>query len=235
VVLSDQEVQQFLSVLVSAAKSRRSGRSGRGGRFASRRVSPRRPRRHSSSSSVSSSSSSSLSLSSQFAYFPQKSIFIFVEKIPPHKKRTKNSKFNKKKNGWGQRPKVSESERESAGESGESRRREHVECVSLSLSLFTCTYMFFSLFLTQNRSCVNQFSLRILSLLFSPRVNSFTDGCGMYPFLMIKTESNEAAKSIQCKVCMQAFVSTLSHGELRKHAENKHPKLDAKQCFPFLE
>jgi len=48
-------------------------------------------------------------------------------------------------------------------------------------------------------------------------------------------KSNEAAKSIQCKVCMQAFVSTLSHGELRKHAENKHPKLDAKQCFPFLE
>jgi len=49
------------------------------------------------------------------------------------------------------------------------------------------------------------------------------------------TESNEAAKSIQCKVCMQSFVSTLSHAELRKHAENKHPKLDAKQCFPFLE
>jgi len=105
----------------------------------------------------------------------------------------------------------------------------------LSLSLSLRAHMFFSLFLTQNRSCCNQFSLRILSLLFSPRVNSFTDGCGMYPFLMIKTESNEAAKSIQCKVCMQAFVSTLSHGELRKHAENKHPKLDAKQCFPFLE
>ena len=52
---------------------------------------------------------------------------------------------------------------------------------------------------------------------------------------IIATEANEAAKSIQCKVCMQAFVSTLSHSELKKHAENKHPKLDAKQCFPFLE
>jgi hypothetical protein len=48
-------------------------------------------------------------------------------------------------------------------------------------------------------------------------------------------KANEAAKSIQCKVCMQAFVSTLSHSELKKHAENKHPKLVAKQCFPFLE
>ena len=53
--------------------------------------------------------------------------------------------------------------------------------------------------------------------------------------VIIATEANEAAKSIQCKVCMQAFVSTLSHSELKKHAENKHPKLDAKQCFPFLE
>lgn len=52
---------------------------------------------------------------------------------------------------------------------------------------------------------------------------------------IITTEANEAAKSIQCKVCMQAFVSTLSHSELKKHAENKHPKLVAKQCFPFLE
>jgi len=146
VVVSDQEVQQFLSVLVSAAKSRRSGRSRRGGRFASRRVSPRRPRRHSSSSSSVSSSSSSLSLSSQFAYFPQKSIFIFGEKSPHIKKGPKTRNLTKKKNGWGQRPKVSESERESAGESGESRRREHVECVSLSLSLYVHIYVFLFVF-----------------------------------------------------------------------------------------
>jgi hypothetical protein len=52
------------------------------------------------------------------------------------------SSLSSKHHGRGQRPKISQSEGESAGESGERRRWEHAECVfffcllSLSLSLF---------------------------------------------------------------------------------------------------
>ena len=125
-----------------------------------------------------------------FSFFPALSLSLSSisclfsrEKHPffwgnPQKKRPKTN-LTKKKNGWGQRPKISESERESAGESGESRRREHVECVFLFFYMHT--HMFFSLFLTRERkSCRNQFSLRMLSLtlffFFPLCVNSFTDG-----------------------------------------------------------
>jgi hypothetical protein len=132
--------------------------------------------------------------------------------------------LSSKHHGRGQRPKISQSEGESAGESGERRRWEHAECVffllsSLSLSLFV---------------------LERYPLNYVPRIGNETPlGLTLHSLSsfsnIIATEANEAAKSIQCKVCMQAFVSTLSHSELKKHAENKHPKLDAKQCFPFLE
>ena len=134
------------------------------------------------------------------------------------------SSLSSKHHGRGQRPKISQSEGESAGESGERRRWEHAECVffllsSLSLSLFV---------------------LERYPLNYIPRIGNETPlGLTLHSLSsfsnIIATEANEAAKSIQCKVCMQAFVSTLSHSELKKHAENKHPKLDAKQCFPFLE
>ena len=134
------------------------------------------------------------------------------------------SSLSSKHHGRGQRPKISQSEGESAGESGERRRWEHAECVffllsSLSLSLFV---------------------LERYPLNYIPRIGNETPlGLTLHSLssfsVIIATEANEAAKSIQCKVCMQAFVSTLSHSELKKHAENKHPKLDAKQCFPFLE
>lgn len=134
------------------------------------------------------------------------------------------SSLSSKHHGRGQRPKISQSEGESAGESGERRRWEHAECVffllsSLSLSLFV---------------------LERYPLNYVPRIGNETPlGLTLHSLSsfsnIIATEANEAAKSIQCKVCMQAFVSTLSHSELKKHAENKHPKLDAKQCFPFLE
>ena len=133
------------------------------------------------------------------------------------------SSLSSKHHGRGQRPKISQSEGESAGESGERRRWEHAECVffllsSLSLSLFVERYPLNYIPRIGNETPLG---LTLHSL------SSFSD--------IIATEANEAAKSIQCKVCMQAFVSTLSHSELKKHAENKHPKLDAKQCFPFLE
>ena len=97
--------------------------------------------------------------------------------------------------------------------------------LSLSLSLSLCVYYPKRIGLVVRSFCEDTDAL-FLSLSLSLSLSSTTT---------TTTESNEAAKSIQCKVCMQSFVSTLSHAELRKHAENKHPKLDAKQCFPFLE
>ena len=95
--------------------------------------------------------------------------------------------------------------------------------LSLFLSLSLCVYYPKRIGLVVRSFCEDTDAL---FLSFSLSLSSTTT---------TTTESNEAAKSIQCKVCMQSFVSTLSHAELRKHAENKHPKLDAKQCFPFLE
>lgn len=39
----------------------------------------------------------------------------------------------------------------------------------------------------------------------------------------------------QCKVCMQTFICTTSEVKCREHAEAKHPKNDAYQCFPHLK
>ncbi|RKU48290.1 hypothetical protein DL546_007459 [Coniochaeta pulveracea] len=42
---------------------------------------------------------------------------------------------------------------------------------------------------------------------------------------------NEKAKSIQCKVCFQTFLSTARAPALNEHASNKHNKTIA-DCFP---
>ena len=128
--------------------------------------------------------------------------------------------------GRRKRAKIGESEGKSAREDGESRRWKHAECVPLSLSLSLSLVC-----IIQNElDLLCALSARILTLSFFLSLS-----LSLSSTTTTTTESNEAAKSIQCKVCMQSFVSTLSHAELRKHAENKHPKLDAKQCFPFLE
>ena len=38
--------------------------------------------------------------------------------------------------------------------------------------------------------------------------------------------------NIQCKVCLQTFVSTTASVKLKEHADNKHPKIPYEQCFP---
>ncbi|KAF9073760.1 DUF1909-domain-containing protein [Rhodocollybia butyracea] len=48
-----------------------------------------------------------------------------------------------------------------------------------------------------------------------------------------QTKSNEAAKSIICQVCKQAFFVTTRLPELKVHAENKHSK-SATECFPTV-
>jgi len=45
-------------------------------------------------------------------------------------------------------------------------------------------------------------------------------------------KSNEAAKTIICKVCRQTFMCTTKEAELRMHQENKHEKIDFIACFP---
>jgi len=46
-----------------------------------------------------------------------------------------------------------------------------------------------------------------------------------------QTKSNEAAKSIICQTCRQAFFVTTRLPELEQHAQNKHSKT-ANDCFP---
>ncbi|PIA44118.1 hypothetical protein AQUCO_01700023v1 [Aquilegia coerulea] len=48
-------------------------------------------------------------------------------------------------------------------------------------------------------------------------------------------EANKKAMSIQCKVCLQTFISTTSEVKCREHAEAKHPKSDVTACFPHLK
>ena len=43
---------------------------------------------------------------------------------------------------------------------------------------------------------------------------------------------NAKAMNIQCKVCLQTFVSTTASVKLKEHADNKHPKNPYEQCFP---
>ncbi|KAJ9161457.1 hypothetical protein NKR19_g2260 [Coniochaeta hoffmannii] len=45
---------------------------------------------------------------------------------------------------------------------------------------------------------------------------------------------NEAAKSIQCKVCFATFLSTTREKGLAEHTLNKHNKSVA-ECFPGVE
>jgi len=45
-------------------------------------------------------------------------------------------------------------------------------------------------------------------------------------------KSNEASKTIICKVCRQTFMCTTKEAELKLHQENKHEKLDFAACFP---
>lgn len=47
-------------------------------------------------------------------------------------------------------------------------------------------------------------------------------------------KTNEAAKTIQCKVCLQAFICTTTAAKLKEHWENRHPKSDIKTCFPDM-
>eukprot|EP00051_Salpingoeca_urceolata_P004733 m.67286 g.67286 ORF g.67286 m.67286 type:complete len:100 (-) comp13817_c0_seq3:117-416(-) len=46
---------------------------------------------------------------------------------------------------------------------------------------------------------------------------------------------NAAAKSIQCKVCMNTFLCTTKKPELETHASNKHSKKTFEQCFPNFD
>nr|KJB63926.1 hypothetical protein B456_010G024800 [Gossypium raimondii] len=48
-------------------------------------------------------------------------------------------------------------------------------------------------------------------------------------------ESNKEAMTIQCKVCMQAFICTTSEVKCKEHAEAKHPKSDIFASFPHLK
>jgi|TARA_B110000977_G_scaffold43607_1_gene59132 hypothetical protein len=41
--------------------------------------------------------------------------------------------------------------------------------------------------------------------------------------------------NIQCKVCMQTFLSTATELKLKEHSDNKHPKNDFYACFPHLK
>jgi hypothetical protein len=41
--------------------------------------------------------------------------------------------------------------------------------------------------------------------------------------------------NIQCKVCMQTFLCTMTEAKLKEHSDNKHPKNDFYQCFPHLK
>lgn len=47
--------------------------------------------------------------------------------------------------------------------------------------------------------------------------------------------SNAKAMNIQCKVCMQTFLCTMTEAKLKEHSDNKHPKNDFYQCFPHLK
>ncbi|MDA9098984.1 hypothetical protein N9L76_08635 [bacterium] len=40
--------------------------------------------------------------------------------------------------------------------------------------------------------------------------------------------------NIQCKVCMQTFLCTMTEAKLKEHSDNKHPKNEFLACFPHL-
>jgi len=45
-------------------------------------------------------------------------------------------------------------------------------------------------------------------------------------------KSNEAAKSIVCGICRQAFLVTTRLPELKLHVDNKHSGKTVADCFP---
>ncbi|KAI9354511.1 At2g23090 like protein [Zopfochytrium polystomum] len=45
-------------------------------------------------------------------------------------------------------------------------------------------------------------------------------------------KANEAAKSIQCSICRQTFLSTVREKALNDHIESKHAGKVIKDCFP---
>ncbi|RAL50571.1 hypothetical protein DM860_014513 [Cuscuta australis] len=48
-------------------------------------------------------------------------------------------------------------------------------------------------------------------------------------------QSNKKAMTIQCKTCVQTFICTTTEVKCREHAEARHPKLEAEDCFPHLK
>ena len=44
-------------------------------------------------------------------------------------------------------------------------------------------------------------------------------------------KTNEAAKNIKCKICLQTFLCTANPADLKLHSDNKHPKLKFEDCF----
>ncbi|RKO92435.1 hypothetical protein BDK51DRAFT_15349, partial [Blyttiomyces helicus] len=44
---------------------------------------------------------------------------------------------------------------------------------------------------------------------------------------------NEAAKTIQCKICLQTFLQTVREKALEEHINSKHVGKDLKTCFPM--
>ncbi|RIB06429.1 hypothetical protein C2G38_2217148 [Gigaspora rosea] len=44
-------------------------------------------------------------------------------------------------------------------------------------------------------------------------------------------KTNEAAKTVICKVCRNTFLCTVRQKALKEHAENKHSK-NLEECFP---
>ncbi|TPX40538.1 hypothetical protein SeLEV6574_g06564 [Synchytrium endobioticum] len=43
---------------------------------------------------------------------------------------------------------------------------------------------------------------------------------------------NEAAKSIQCKICLQTFMKTANRQQLEAHQSSKHEGKTFEACFP---
>jgi len=44
-------------------------------------------------------------------------------------------------------------------------------------------------------------------------------------------KTNEAAKSVMCKICRQTWMKTVTPNELKQHQESKHSKQAFDQCF----
>ncbi|KAH7816212.1 putative Zinc-binding [Monocercomonoides exilis] len=45
-------------------------------------------------------------------------------------------------------------------------------------------------------------------------------------------KSNAKAQNIICQQCKQSFMCTTNEGQMRQHAESRHPTYTAHDCFP---